>query len=128
MKQRTVFSTDVVESDNFLSMSLEAQLCYFHICSEAKPSGKIVGARRIVKSFGFSEDVLEELLECGYLLDADGSIFITNTWQNNSFEQRLFDAAMSKCEEYQEGKIAFAGQAGKSRYVLPNNRQSFGNF
>lgn len=125
MKQRIVFSSDIVESDDFLSMSLEAQLCYFHICSEAKPSGKIVGARRIVKSFGFSEEVLQELLECGYLLDVDNTIFVTDTWVNNQYEKRLYDIAMSGCQEFQDGRLGFSGQAGKSRYVLASDWQRF---
>lgn len=126
MKTRVCFSTEVVESDKFLSLSLESQLCYFHMCSEARPSGKVVGASRVIRSYGFGEDELTELLDNDYLLNCDGSIFIRDTWTNNTYEKRLFEIAMNGCREYKDGRLLFSGEEGKSAYRLANVSQTLG--
>lgn len=125
MKTRVCFATDVVESDDFLSLSLESQNAYFHLSASSKPNGEIVGVHRTLKSYGFGEDELQELLGGGYLLECNGKIFVRDCWINNSFEQRLFDIAMSRCEEYQSGRLVFEGAIGKSRYALAEDWQRF---
>lgn len=125
MKARTCFASEVVEADAFLGLDVEAQLLYFHICCESRPSGLIVGASRIVRGYGFTLDVLDELTKAGYLLNVDGQLFITHTWCNNSYDSRLFTNAMASCEPYQSGRLGFAGEVGKSRYVLIDEKSTF---
>lgn len=124
MKARVCFATEVVESDSFLSMSLTAQLCYFHLCSEARPSGLVVGASRIVRGYGFTMDEVDELLTMGFLLDVDGELFVRDTWVNNAFDGRLFERVMAGCEPYKSGRLAFAGEVGKSRYVIIDDQST----
>lgn len=122
MKARTCLSTDVVESDEFLSLSQEAQLCYVHLCSASKPSGRLTGTLRILRGYGYGETELQELVSAGYVLPVGGVYFIRDCWVNNKYDARLFKIAMDGCQEYQSGLIRFVGEDGKSAYTTNVSR------
>ncbi|MBR3326472.1 MAG: hypothetical protein IKG22_04030 [Atopobiaceae bacterium] len=129
MRSRACYSTEVTETDEFLELSLGARALYFHLLPEADGSGHVIGIRRAARGVGLL-DMLPELYESGYLLDVDGECYITHEWVNNKYDGRVWERAMTKCEPFKAGRLSFAGEEGKSAYVLvepaatPERRQS----
>ena len=116
MKSRAMLSADVVETDAFLSLSLESQVAYVHLAFAADVTGRIRGASRVIRGYGLEQDTLIELLDFGYLLDVDGEIYDAYAWVNNKFDARLAKQ-MDNCQPYQTGKLLFTGEACKSAYT-----------
>lgn len=115
MRTRACIAAAVTETDEFLSLTLEAQTLYIHLLLNADVSGRILGARRLARGYGL-EDALGDLLSAGYLLDVDGSIFDRFAWVNNRYTAQSF-SRMADCEEYQSGCLYFTGTEGKSAYA-----------
>ena len=81
---RAMFSSEVVGTDEFLEqLSDDAQLTYYRIASEGT-YGKIIGIKRIVRSYGSSLSALDELYQNGYLFDYGGACWVRHFWVNNS--------------------------------------------
>lgn len=117
MKARACWSVDVVQTDEFLSMSVEAMLLYFLLGFHQDACGRIYGANRICRGYGFDSDSLQELYVNGYLLDVDGLTVDAHCWRNNAMDGRL-KSRMDSWEAFASGRISFQGQAFKSPYQL----------
>lgn len=117
MKARSMVCADVAMSDGFLSMTLEAQLLYFLLLFDADVCGRIYGADRICRGYGFDADALEELYENGYLLHVDGLTVDRHCWRNNTLDGRL-KGRMDSFEAFASGRIGFEGEPFKSSYRL----------
>ena len=108
MKTRSMVCADVAQSDSFLGMSLEAQLLYFLILFHADVAGRIYGASRVCRGYGFDNDSLQELYDNGYLLDVDGLTVDAHCWRNNKLDGRL-KSRMDSWEAFASGRISFEG-------------------
>lgn len=117
MKARSMACADVVQADEFLSMSIEAMLLYFLILFHADVCGRIYGASRICRGYGFDADTLQELYDNGYLLRVGGLTVDAHCWRNNKLDARL-KTRMDSWEAFTSGRIAFEGEPFKSSYVL----------
>lgn len=129
MKARNCFDNNVTESDNFLALSFEGQLAYFHACANAGSDGHIQGAIRVLRSYGFGTEVLQELYDSGLFLNVNGECYVRDHWTNNGYDGRWFGQTMARCKPYVDGILEFEGEAGKSAYriaiadISPNNRR-----
>ena len=84
MAERRMFSRSLVESDNFLSMSRNANLLYFYLNLEADDDGFVSTVIRTTGSLGFSkaegEEVIKELVDKGYILRFSSGIILIKHW------------------------------------------------
>lgn len=84
MAERRMFSRSLVESDNFLSMSRNANLLYFYLNLEADDDGFVSTVIRTTGSLGFSkaegEEVIKELVDKGYILKFSSGIILIKHW------------------------------------------------
>ena len=117
MKARSMVCAEVAQNDKFLSMSIEAQLLYFLLLFDSDVLGRIYGARRITRGYGFDAGALQELYDNGYLLDVDGLTVDRHCWLNNKLDARL-KSRLDSWEAFTSGRISFAGEPFKSSYVL----------
>ena len=117
MKARACFSADVVQGDEFLEMSVEAQLLYFLMAFDADVCGRVIGPKRITRGYGFAPDVLDELYANRFLLEVGGMTVDTFTWRNNSYDGRL-KTRLDSFEPYTSGVLGFVGEPFKSAYQL----------
>ena len=76
-----MFSREVVESDNFLSLTLSAQGLYMHICMEADDDGFVNNANRIRRVVEASEDDYKILFQNGYLLQMAKGLVVVAHWR-----------------------------------------------
>lgn len=80
MKERYMIYGRVVDHDDFLDLSNEAQLLYFRLNGEADTVGFVSGIRAILRKYGFEKEHLTELLELGLVLSFKGGklLYITH--------------------------------------------------
>ena len=81
-----MFANTVIDSDEFFSLSLEAQLLYFHLGLKADDDG-FVSVMKICKMLGFDNKPLEELVKTGFVIQLDAGLVVIKHWRvNNKFQ------------------------------------------
>lgn len=84
MEKSRMFSRKVVESDNFLEMSLPAQAAYFHICLSCEKKGLVNNAYAIAREIGGDRSAVDELIDKKYLVREDvTTLRIVHLYENN---------------------------------------------
>lgn len=117
MRSRCMLSADVVESEDFLALTLEAQTLYLHIVMESELTGRVRGAKRFARSYGFGSDVLAELADAGFIIEVGGQWYDRYAWVNAKFSSRLA-ARFENFEEVKNGMLPFEGEVCRSAYAL----------
>lgn len=119
MKARAQVAAEVVESDDFMGLTLESQLCYYRLLLHEDLAGKVLGIRRVLRGYGADVDgTLEELLDAGLLVCVDGAYFDRFTWVNNTYNARIAERLVSY-EELASSALDFEGEEFRSPYALP---------
>lgn len=85
MANRRMFSLDVVDTDNFLDMSVSAQCLYFHLGMHADDDGFVSSPKRIMKSVGCNSDDLKILISKGYIIPFDSGVVVITDWKTNNY-------------------------------------------
>jgi hypothetical protein len=81
---KAMFSTEIVESDAFLSMPKSAQLLYFRLGSKPDNDGFVGNPLSIIRLSGCSKKDYQTLLERRFIIDfASGVCVIKHHWINN---------------------------------------------
>ena len=62
MARKRMFASDLIESDQFILLSHEAQLLYFHLSLKADDEGFLRSHQAVLKMLDISSDALEELI------------------------------------------------------------------
>lgn len=87
-----MFSLKIVDTDAFSEMPNEAQLLYFRLClSGADDDGFVANPRRIMRSYGFSEDSMKILIAKKFVLVLkrdEGAILLIKHWRMHNTIQR----------------------------------------
>ena len=78
MADRRMFHRQVVQSDDFLDMSIGAQALYFQMGMMADDDGFVPGPKQAARMVGVGSKELEELIEKGFLLRFDSIVVITH--------------------------------------------------
>lgn len=90
-RTKTCISFAVCTSDEFISLSHEAQALYYQLNLVADGSGALSGVRAAIRGIGASEEALEELLELGFLLRLDDGVdrcyLIRDWWCHNNYSK-----------------------------------------
>lgn len=81
MAQRRMFSKDIVCSDAFLSMSVNARALYFHLAMNADERGYVNNVRSVMSMF---DDInighLQEIIASKFILDRENSLYVIKHW------------------------------------------------
>lgn len=91
-RKRTCLASSVCCSDDFLDLSPQAQALYLRVSFEADADGAVGGMRSILRMTGLSSDHLDELVDSGYLVYAEGIPFVAHWWVNNTKNARDYRA------------------------------------
>ncbi len=78
---------EITSSDVFLSMSVEAQLLYFHMVLGADEDGVVNSSKAILGSLGFSPQVLQELAQMRFVLLIGPWVVIKHSRLHNSIQK-----------------------------------------
>lgn len=80
---KRLMSTDVVDSDKFLSMSKESQLAYFHLNMHTNEIGFIEHLDRL-GYLKISQKAIKELLQNGFILQIESNAFVITHWKKSN--------------------------------------------
>jgi hypothetical protein len=76
MSQHKVLSSNIINSDVFISMPLSSQALYFHMIMNAQDNFQIRGPNAITRMLLASDTDLKNLYELGFLEIINGETFI----------------------------------------------------
>ena len=85
--QRRMFSPQIVESEEFLSMPVSSQALYFHLGMHADDDG-FVQPKIIMRSIGSNDDDLKVLLVKRFLLSFEGGVVVIKHWLIHNLIQK----------------------------------------
>lgn len=105
---RRMFSIEVVNSDDFIEMSHDAQLLYFHLSMSADDEGILKGKARIMRTINIDEKYYKELQEKGFIYDVDGITIIrhwkiSNMIRKDRFKPSIYTSTTNRLESDENG-------------------------
>lgn len=151
MAKKRMFTSEVINTDKFLNISLAARGLYFHLNCEADDDGFISSALRTTRAVDGTAEMLDELVNAGYLIRFDSGIYLIRHWNlHNTLKKdrytpthyldekeqviqvdkvyyfpsettRSADVPQSEPQERKE-------KTNKGKYTQPPRRNSFHNF
>ena len=79
MAQRRMFSPEIVESEEFLTMPLSSQALYFHLGMNADDDG-FIQPKILMRAIGANDDDLRVLLGKRFLLPFEAGVVVIKHW------------------------------------------------
>ena len=84
-----MISRGLIEADDFLNLTKEAQCLYLHLNLNADDEGILNNVGTVMRLCDCSEDAFDELIQTGYVLPVVGNIFAITHWNvNNSLSEK----------------------------------------
>ena len=84
MAVKRMFSMQIVDTDAFVEMPNDSQLLYFRLCLAADDDGFVANPRRVMRSYGFSEDSMKLLIAKKFTLvmkHAENVVLLIKHWK-----------------------------------------------
>ena len=113
MAEKRMFAKSITESDDFLSMSKDAQCLYYHLCMYADDDGFINNTKSILRIVGSDIKYLEELKQNKYVHEFDSGITLIMHWKVHNYIQKDRYKPSVYTEEKNKVEIVYG-----SSYVL----------
>ena len=113
MAEKRMFAKSITESDDFLSMSKDAQCLYYHLCMYADDDGFINNTKSILRIVGSDIKYLEELKQNKYIHEFDSGITLIMHWKVHNYIQKDRYKPSIYTEEKNKVEIVYG-----SSYVL----------
>ncbi|WP_084276881.1 DnaD domain protein [Anaerovibrio sp. RM50] len=85
MAERRMFAKDVIDSDNFLDMSLTTQALYFHLAMRADDDGFVNNCKRIQRMIGCSDDEMKMLIAKKYIIPFESGVIVIRHWKIHNY-------------------------------------------
>jgi hypothetical protein len=79
-----MFSLDVVETDSFLELSVDARLLYYELGLRADDEGFVASPKMIIRTVGCKPDNLDELIKTGYVIKFFSGVIVITHWKMNN--------------------------------------------
>lgn len=109
MREKRVFSNQIVGSDAFMGLPAAAQALYFQLCMNADDDGFIGAASKIISSVGLSRKELNLLSDKGFVILFDSGVCVIRHWRLNNairkdrYKPTIFDEEFSMLEIRKNG-------------------------
>jgi len=82
-----MMSKDVIDTDNFLDMSLSTQALYFHLLLKADDDGFVKNPKRIMRMIGANDDEMKALISKKYIFPFESGVCIIKHWRIHNYIQ-----------------------------------------
>ncbi len=79
MAKRRCISVDVYENNDFLELSDSAKVLYTAFVLHTDDDGFVINHRTVMRLMGSTEDVLQELLNIGFVIEI-GRVLVIKHW------------------------------------------------
>jgi len=109
-----MFDKSIIETDEFMDMSMTTKALYFLLGMEADDEG-FVSPKRVMRIYGGSEDDLKILIAKNYCIAFQSGVVVITNWHENNY----LDKKRVKATRYQTEKKLLALEKGK--YKMLNN-------
>ena len=80
-----MFAKSVIDSDDFLELSLTAQALYFHLAIRADDDGFINNPKRIQRMIESKEEDLDELEKKGFIFYFSSGVVVITHWKLHNY-------------------------------------------
>lgn len=87
MANRRMMSKDVIDTDNFLDMSLSTQALYFHLLLKADDDGFVKNPKRIMRMIGANDDEMKVLISKKYIFPFESGVCVIKHWRIHNYIQ-----------------------------------------
>lgn len=81
MASRRMFSRDILQSDNFIDLSIDARLLYIYLNMDADDDGFIENPKGVARIAGCNFGHMEELKAAGFVMECDKGVFVVTHWK-----------------------------------------------
>jgi hypothetical protein len=115
MAQKRMFDKAVIETDNFLNISLSAKALYFLLGMEADDEG-FISPTRVLRLYGGEKGDIKNLVDVGLVIPFKSGVVVITNWNQNNY----LDKNRIKPTQYQNEKQMLL-LTDNNRYEL-NNR------
>lgn len=114
MAQKRMFDRSIIETDNFLNISLNAKALYFLLGMEADDEG-FISPKRVMRLYGGEAGDLKNLIDTGLVIPFKTGVVVITDWNQNNW----LDNRRIKPTQYQlEKKMLIVNE--QKRYLLSN--------
>ena len=115
MREKRVFSNQIVGSDAFMGLPAAAQALYFQLCMSADDDGFIGASSKVISSMGLSRKELNLLSDKGFVILFDSGVCAIRHWRLNNtirkdrYRPTIFDEEFSMLEIRKKWGILLIG-------------------
>lgn len=105
MATKRMFSNNVIEDDDFMMLSKDAQLLYFHMGMATDDDGFTKKYRTTMRSLGIGNEVLKELIQQGFIYVFKSNVAlirafkINNDLKNDRYHETIYQQEFNQVEE-----------------------------
>ena len=85
MRNKRMFSLDVVDTDVFLDMPVTSQALYFHLGMRADDDGFVSSPKKIIKTSGCNIDDLQVLISKHFIIPFESGVIVITDWKTNNY-------------------------------------------
>lgn len=85
MRNKRMFSLDVVDTDAFLDMPVTSQALYFHLGMRADDDGFVSSPKKIIKTSGCNIDDLQVLISKRFIIPFESGVVVITDWKTNNY-------------------------------------------
>lgn len=107
-----MFDRAIIETDNFLNVSISAKALYFLLGMEADDEG-FVSPNRVIRLYGGEMGDIKNLIDTGLVIPFKSGVLVITHWNENNY----LDKNRIKPTQYQEEK-KMLDLTDNKRYVL----------
>lgn len=112
MAQKRMFDRAIIETDNFLNISISAKALYFLLGMEADDEG-FVSPNRVLRLYGGEMGDIKNLIDTGLIIPFKSGVVVITDWNKNNW----LDTRRIRPTEYQKEKKQLVLTENKE-YVL----------
>ena len=105
MATKRMFSNNVIEDDDFMMLSKDAQLLYFHMGMATDDDGFTKKYRTTMRSLGIDNEILDELVQQGFVYVFESNVAlirafkINNDLKNDRYHETIYQQEFNQVEE-----------------------------
>ena len=119
MRNKRMFSIDVVDTDKFLDMPTSTQALYFHLGMRADDDGFVTSPKKILAISGCNNDDLSLLIAKNFIIPFESGVIVITDWKTNNY-LRGDRYAATRCIEEKKSLVEINGKYQSSLDGVPD--------
>ncbi len=88
MASRRMCNIKIIDSDDFIDMSISSQALYFHLIMRADDDGFVSSPKKIVRMINCNDDNINDLLVKGFIIKFESGVYVVTHWNLHNCIQK----------------------------------------